>query len=440
MAAHSSAIPENVPFRTLPPLAGGTKVGLGLLVLVGIASFFLAPDGETHGRAWLALHHNWLFWTALSLGMVVLAVAFHLTNARWAWSVRRFALAGVAFLPISIVLFVVDFWGGKEYNFHHWTHFENDSVLEAKKAWLNVPGMFIRDFVGLLVLSAMAFAFARLALRPDVYGAGRDDHQRGWYRRLTANFRGVPEEAADSVRKMNFLGVAFALAYAFIVGMLAIDQAMSMLPHWFSTMFPVAFFVAGFHAGICAMVLGVTVFRKRLGLEEFVTVRQYHDMGKLVFAFAVFWMYLNWSQYVVIWYGLLPHEQQWFVQRFREPFSGLAAAVPLMIFVIPFFGLFTRPPKKVPAILAAFAVLILAGHWLERYMITVPSVYEGKTLPPLWLLPEIGIGLGFMALFILCYTWFLRTFPVLPSPASMRAMGQAEVQVAAPTGAVAPHA
>lgn len=443
MAAHSHAMPANIPFRTLK-LSGGVMLGLLALGIIGLVlAYFTAPAGDHHARFWLALHFNWLFWSSLAFGMTMFAVALHLTNARWAWSVKRFALAGVAFLPVAWLLFVLDYWGGYEVYFHHWTHPDpNDAVLAAKKAWLTVPGMFIRDFVGLTILTAMALLFARNALRPDVYGAKGDSGQTGWYNRLTANFRGVPEEAADSVARNNKLGVFLALGYAFIWGMIGIDQAMTMLPHWFSTMFPVAFFVAGFHAGICMTAVMVCVLRRRLGLEPFITGQQFHDLGKLVFAFAVFWMYLNWSQYVVIWYGLLPHEQEWFVQRFNEPFRPLAQLVPFLIFVVPFLGLLTRPPKKVPAILAVFAGIILLGNWLERYMITVPSVFNFERDAAAGLpfgLPEIAAGVGFLGLFLACYLWFLKTFPVLPSPAALKAQGTGEVEVPVAAGAAAAH-
>jgi hypothetical protein len=140
-------------------------------------------------------------------------------------------------------------------------------------------------------------------------------------------------------------------------------------------------------------------------------------------------MYINWSQYVVIWYGLLPHEQEWFVLRFLPPFNSIAMVTVALIWVIPFFGLLSRPPKKIPGVLAAFAVIILVGHWLERFMITVPSVYEGDTLP--LGLPEIGVALGFGALWVACYTWYLRTFPVLPSPASLATVPQPVMQLPA---------
>ncbi|HEX2191235.1 MAG TPA: hypothetical protein VHG51_20160 [Longimicrobiaceae bacterium] len=430
-----SPIPRTIPFRTLDRVSGAVWGLVAVLVLIGAAAAFLAA-GEAHGRVWQALLFNWLFWSSLAMGMVMLAVAWQVVEAEWPWSIRRFALGGVSFLPVSLVLFPVIFFGGKEYFFHHWLHVEGDPVIDAKRAWLNVPGMFTRDIVALLVLYGMALAFAYFSLRPDVYGAGRNDGQRSLYARLTGGWRGAAEEAGRSRNVLLKLGVFMGLAYALFWGLIAIDTTMTMLPHWFSTMYPVAFFMAAFLAGICGTAVAVTLFRRRLGIEQYVTARQYHDLGKLIFAFAVFWMYLNWSQYVVIWYGMLPFEQEWFVKRFEAPFTGLAQAVPLLIFVVPFLGLLSRTPKKVPTIVAGFATLILVGIWLERYMLVYPSLYEAEEgvahhLP--FGLPEIGIGLGFLGLFLACYLWYLRSFPILPSPATLAARPPSVIEVPAAT-------
>ncbi len=434
-----SPFPKTIPFRTLNKVSGAVWGLVAILVLVGALSVFLAA-GEAHGRVWQALLFNWLFWSSLAMGMCMLAVAWQVVEAEWPWSLRRFALGGVSFLPVSLLLFPIIFFGGKETYFHHWLHVEGDPVIDAKRAWLTVPGMFSRDFIGLLVLYGMALVFAYLSLRPDVHGAGIDDRQRSIYARLTGGWRGATQEAARSRGILLRLGVFMGLAYAFIWGMIGIDMAMTMLPHWFSTMFPVAFFVAAFHAGICATALLVTVFRRPLGVEPFITTRQYHDLAKMMFAFAAFWMYINWSQYVVIWYGLLPFEQDWFVRRFDAPFTQFAQAVPLLIFVVPFLGLLSQGPKKIPVIVAGFASLILLGNWLERYMIVYPSLYEAaegeaRHLP--FGIPEIGIALGFMGLFLACYLWYLRTFPMLPSPATLAARPSSVIE--APATAHAGH-
>jgi hypothetical protein len=53
----------------------------------------------------------------------------------------------------------------------------------------------------------------------------------------------------------------------------------------------------------------------------------------------------------------------------------------------------------------------------------MPSLYKVDYLAhlPLGAADEIGIGLGYLGLFLACYLWFLRTFPLLPSPASLAA-------------------
>src|SRR4029079_5423116 len=112
-----------------------------------------------------------------------------------------------------------------------------------------------------------------------------------------------------------------AILFALLWGIIAIDQAMTMLPHWFRTIFPVVFLGSAFHSALAMVAILMVFARRQLRLEDYIGGQQFHDLGKLIFAYAVFWMYVNWSQYVVIWYGLLPHEQEFFVQRFHQPFA-----------------------------------------------------------------------------------------------------------------------
>jgi len=427
--AHDATLPEKIPFRTLDPLSGAAKAVIAALIVVGIAAAALGALGEHPYRFWDALLFNWLFWSSVAIGMVIFAVALHLTGANWAWSIRRFALGGVAFLPISFVLFFVLF-GGVEHYFHHWLPVMrgevHDSIVADKGGYLNLTFLLTRGVIGLIILYGFAIYFAFLALRPDVYGINGSKH-RPFYDRMTGSWRGVREEVLFSRHRMNVVGPILALLFAIIWGMIAIDWGMSLYPHFFSTMFPVAFFVTAFHGGIAATAIATTVMRRQARLEEFVSTRQYHDLGKLVFAFSVFWMYINWSQYIVIWYGLLPHTQVWFAYRFADPFGPLVRVTVILVFLLPFFGLLTRPPKMVPAILAFFCGLILLGHWIERLLLVVPSLWEGHGYPIG--LTEIGMALGFGGLFVMSYAWFVRSFPLLPSPASLDARPSNVVRV-----------
>src|SRR5690606_11490732 len=134
-------------------------------------------------------------------------------------------------------------------------------------------------------LYGLALAFAYFSLRPDLYGV-EGARRRSIYERITSGWRGVEAEAARSQRVRNYMGVAMGILFAILWGMIGIDLAMTLDPHFFSTMFPVTFFWAAFHGGVAATAVIVTLLRKRMGLESFITGRQYHDLGKLVFAFA----------------------------------------------------------------------------------------------------------------------------------------------------------
>jgi hypothetical protein len=441
MAAHNDSYPSSLPLRMAGPSALPSLVGLALGLLGLVVFVLMVMNEETAPRAWNAFHFNWMFWSSVAIGMVIFAVALHLTNARWAWSIKRFPLGGVAFLPVSLILFPIMLFGGRHTYFHHWLPHESDghvvnpmagdAILEAKAGWLNFPFLFGRDMIALLVLFGLATLFAYHQLRPDVHGLERAG-RRGWpYSWLGRGITGdINVVAADSYRRNQKIGVFTALAFAFLWGLIAIDIGMTTLPHFFSTMFPVAFFISAFHSALAMTIVMVVIHRRSLRLHEWITDRQFHDIGKLLFAFAVFWMYINWSQYVVIWYGLLPHEQEYFIRKFNAPFGPVVIAAVMMIFVVPFFGLLPRSIKKMPEILAGFAVLVLLGHWLERFLLVTPNIFDTPKALPLGLV-EIALALGFGGLFVACYTWFLRTFPVLPSPVSLAAVPTGLVNVGA---------
>jgi hypothetical protein len=145
----------------------------------------------------------------------------------------------------------------------------------------------------------------------------------------------------------------------------------------------------------------------------------------------VFWAYLFFSQFIVIWYGLLPAEQSFVIHRFTAPFRNVALAVFAGLWLLPFFGLLAVKPKKTPHILATFGCFILTGLWLERYMLVYPSLHMGvDNLPLGW--QEIGIALLFAGLLITSMMAFATRFPLFQvwQPMSELELGGLEVEVA----------
>ena len=113
----------------------------------------------------------------------------------------------------------------------------------------------------------------------------------------------------------------------------------------------------------------------------------------------------------MIWYGNIPREANWFVQRTTQGFGPLLTLQMVLIFLIPFVSLLGRSPKMRPRFLAAVALISLLGFWIERYNLVFPSVWVGE--PPLGL-PELAIFVGFLGAFGFTYSLFASTFPLLP--------------------------
>ncbi len=389
----------NAPTGAL--LAGGT-----ILAVLGLGLFVALAMGDDPGRAWRMYHVNFLFFTGVALGGSVFAATQKITKGVWAGPIIRFAEAGVAFLPVSIVLFLVLFLG--KHHLFPWI----EHPTPARGNWLTVSWMFWRDLVSLLVLAGVAIAFVYNDVKPDV--ADLRNEVSGWrqrlYERITGGYTGTPEELQRIETRLVRLSVALCLLYAYLFSLLAFDLVMSLAPYWVSNLFGAFMFMGAVLTGLTMLGLMTVYWRGRLGMREVIGRQQFHDLGKLIFGFSIFWAYLVFSQVLVIWYGNLREETSFVFWRLWSDWRPISIMVGLMVFLIPFWGLIWVKSKITPFTFALFALISFLGVWLERYLLVQPSLTEQG---PAFGLPEFGISLGFLGLFLLAYGLFARTFPMV---------------------------
>ncbi len=403
-------VPSNIAVRYLSKSQSGNVLAGGLF-LVGLVAFFvtLARDAD---QAWRAYVVNWLLFTSIAMGACAVAVVTWIVKAKWNWSLRRISIAFVAFLPFAFVLMLPMLRLGGDY--FPWVELmATDPIVQKKAAYLNVPFLVARNVIGFLVLMGMFMYFAANAVRPDM-GRVTDDGDEGrkkmreW---LTTKWLGQAEEEQAAYTKMTRIAPPIMMVYAIVMSMFSIDWIMSLEPHWFSTLFGGWFFMGAFWAGWCVTALvAVIIKRSDAEFDEMAGPQQLWDIGKLMFAFTVFWTYLFWSQYIVIWYGKLPWEQAWVIRRSEGPWATLSLIVVFMCFVIPFAALLGKKPKMVPWWLGSVALIILCGQWVWQYVMLVPAIHHDGPAISIW---EPAIGLMFLGLMIGSVRWFLATFPLV---------------------------
>ena len=370
-----------------------------LLAMTGAASFLAAISLGEDLRAWQAYLVNFVFWTGLAFGAVLFSAVLNMTGAKWGRPLKRLAEGFAAYLPVAVLLFWVLYFG-REQLFHWVRH----PVVE-KQVWLNTGFMFARNSAGLILLTILSSALAYFSVKGDKLWA-----------QSTGNGTLAPsdvESQTPSWRSQRTLSPAIAIAYAFVLSLLAFDLIMSLDPHWYSTLFGGYYFIGSFYCGIVVLYLLALASMDSRSFGAYISPRQLHDLGKLVFAFSLFTGYLFYTQFLVIWYGNLPEETKYVILRVKlSPWEPLAWLSLFMIFLIPFVVLLSRRIKlrRVPMIL--LSVMILAGMWLERFILVVPSVWKQGNIP-IGLL-EVLITAGFVGLVALCLTLFLRRVPIVP--------------------------
>lgn len=363
----------------------------GVLLLIGAISFIVGVSGSQAPRAWQAYLINFVFWFGLSAGSILFVAILNITHARWGRPLKRLAEALGTFLPVSFIFFWL-LYGGRASLFP-WIL----EPVQGKEQWLNVPFFFAREGIAIFLLGAVAMALTYFSVRADSVGlSGRE----------------TPEPEL-CWKRQGALSPVLAILYALILSLVSFDLLMSLDPHWYSTLFGGYFFVGSFYTAVAALALLAGLLRKTSPLEVILRPRHFHDLGKLLFGFCMMTGYLFYSQFLVIWYGNLPEETRYVIQRIRQnPWVPLPWIILGICFALPFFVLLIQKFKISPRWLLGISTLILIGMWLERFFLVAPSIWRGEEMP-LGLI-ELSVTAGFLGTVGLTAISFLRKFPLLP--------------------------
>lgn len=420
-----AALSESVRTRLQKPLPGWMRPTFLGCVAVGWLTFLVLALAGDADRAWRAYHINWLYWTGVAQGLVLFAAVVTVAKGRWATPLRRIGEASVVFLPVSFVLFLVS-WIGRGHIYPWIAHPEIIAAPAVKAFWLRDWFLYARDAAGLLVLFGFSLFFVYHGVRQDV-ADGKE--------RLPAKFRGLYDRITkgwDASRGFTVSGETRATSapllvvlYAVVMTLIAFDTIMSLAPHWVSNLLGGFFFMGAWLSGLMMLALLTILWRRHFALEDAITPKHLHDLGKLCFGFTVFWAYTFFSQFIVIWYGNLPEETSFLFLRMTRPeWKSVSIAMVVLCFAIPFWGLIGIKGKKTPALLGTFAVISLLGLWIDRFVLTVPSIMQeipSGRVPLGW--QEILITAGFFGTWGLCYLWFAERFPLV-SPTLIRHHGE----------------
>ncbi len=306
------------------------------LIAVGAAAC-VAADAVNRALFFPSLFYAFILWLSMSLGALAFLMTHHLTGGRWGFMVRRILEAAVVPLPLLAVLFFIFFLGSP--------------ALRQGHGYFEPGWIAFRSALNFGIWIGLAWALRRRSLLQD-----RSEDPR-------------------PTRKMRMISGPGLVLYFLSVSFAMTDWLMELVPGWRSTMFPGIMMSTQALMALSGAVAVFLLLPKTGEAEAMATSQAWHDLGKLLFAFVIFWAYVAFSQLLVIWSGNLPQETLWYRQRSVGGWQGLAMAVGAFCFFAPAAVLLFQGPKHAPRVLA----MVAAGIWVSQavflFWVVTPSFY-----------------------------------------------------------------
>ncbi len=359
-------------------------------LVAGVAGLLLCAVGAAFDPA--QFFHSYLFacifWSGVALGSLAVLMLRTITGGKWGVSIRRPLESATRTLPLVALFFVPLLFGLK--SLYEWARPEEvlkDPALQHKSAYLNVPFFLGRGVLYLAAWFLLAYFLNRWSFLQDR----------------------SPSPALN--RRLQLLSSGGLVAYGLTITFWSIDWILSLEPHWYSTMYGVLLIAGQGLSGLAFVTVVAVLLSRYEPLASFFSPEQRHDLGKLIFAFVMFWAYVAFSQYLIIWAGNLPEEIPWYLKRLQGGWGWFGIALIVLHFLLPFLVLLPADADRDPRVLGGVAILIMAMRAVDLYWLIQPA-FSPARFAVHWLDVAAPIGLG--GVWLAVFLWQLKQRPLLP--------------------------
>jgi hypothetical protein len=301
---------------------------------------FLDPKATAAG--WLI---GLAFWSQILIGSLTLIMIHRLTGGRWGLLLAPSIEPAAASLPLLIVLAIPIFLALP--TLYPWHHQPATIKTDVSSYYLNIPTFILRSLVALIGWSS----FVIFLLRPR----GR------------------------SAQLFAALGLVFN---ALAISSISIDWYLSLEAPFNSSSFGATIAIASLAAALAWAALTVPSLPADPALS---------DLGCLLLATLLGLTYMNFMAVLVIWYGDLPAESVWFVERAQFPWQQFAWAAFALASLLPIFALMIAKMRSDRGPLRAIGGGVLIGMAAFDIYLIGPPVGTAAILPAVLSILTIGL-------------------------------------------------
>ena len=330
----------------------------------------------------------YMFWLGLSLGCLALLMVQYLSGGFWGLCIRRVLEAASKCLWLMWFLFLPLLFGS--HSLYAWM--TDPSLTEHNRWYLHTGGLggwYARWIIYFVIWIGLATVLNRRGDRQD-----------------------SPLPGGVQPRFQGLSGLGLVL-YSLTISFAAVDWVMSLDPHWGSTIYGLIFIAGQGLSALAFCVIMLTVLTRYSPYHQIIKPTQFHDIGKLMFAFVMLFAYFSFSQWLIIWAGNLPDEIGWFLNRIHGGWGVVALIIILFHFALPFALLLSRERKRAGKRLIGIAVFLMFMRVVDIYWYVVPNFAHerGHFYLSIW---YILIPLAMGGVWLTLFFYNFRQRPLLP--------------------------
>jgi len=354
MSATAAIAIEDLPDAPNLDAAAGLSafqkaVTVALVAGAALAIGWVIDDSPGKRQFYFSYLWGYMWALSLALGALFWNIIHHVVAAGWSVGIRRIHENVHRALPVLALLFIPIALGlGTIYK---WSN--ADDLKNGKQVWLS-PGFFL---IRIAIYFAIWITYSTLMRRWSLQADATEDF----------------EERKKIQRTMEWYAPSGLLLLALTATFAAFDLIMSLNYHWFSTIFGVIFWADGIRVSLVSCVLIVICLHSAGYLRSTITREHFHDMGKLMFGFTVFWTYVSFAQYFLYWYGNMPEETKFYWDRRFGTWYAMSVLLPIGYFAVPFLILLPRGNKRNPKIIGFVAAWVLFFESFHLYWEIMPE-------------------------------------------------------------------
>jgi Ni/Fe-hydrogenase subunit HybB-like protein len=395
---------------------------LVFFVLLGAGAYIyqltvgLEVTGMREHVFWGVYMTNFVFFIGVSHAGTLISAILRVTHAEWRRSITRMAEAITVFaLMVGAPMVIIDM--GRP-----------DRVINVLiHGRFNSPILW--DVCSIATYMSGSLLYLYIAMIPDMAllsPKGAPWERITWrtrlYRILSLGYTGTPQQKVLLERALATMAIIIIPVAISVHTVVSWIFGMTIRPGWHSTVFGPYFVIGAIFSGTAAIITAMAIFRKAYHLENYLTPRQFRNLGRLLLALNLLYIYFTLAEYLTSWYGAL-HTEARLIDMLMglTPYGAAFWLWTVFCLFLPALIILFGAQKSLITRLVVASILINIGMWVKRYLIIVPTLMtpyipaEGAGVTPhyvpTWV--EWAVTGGGLAMFLLLFTLFAKVFPII---------------------------